>query len=88
MLYAGGVTDGRGLVAALALGCDAVAMGTRFWACEESLGNARLRQRLVEGGGDDTSTFHMVAMAKYRFASSAFTDVAHVVALWSLRFVS
>jgi hypothetical protein len=54
VIYAGGVTDGRGLVAALAVGCDAVAMGTRFWACEESLGHPRLRQRLAEKGGDHT----------------------------------
>lgn len=30
MLAAGGVVSGRGLLAALALGCDGVVMGTRF----------------------------------------------------------
>ena len=34
---AGGIADGRGLAAALMLGADGVVVGTRFWACEESL---------------------------------------------------
>jgi nitronate monooxygenase len=34
---AGGIADGRGLAAALALGADGVVVGTRFWAAEEAL---------------------------------------------------
>ncbi len=37
LLAAGGITDGRGLAAALMLGADGVVCGTRFWASAEAL---------------------------------------------------
>ncbi len=54
VLAAGGIADGRGLVAALALGAAGVLIGTRFYAAEESLPSPALKERLVAGGGDDT----------------------------------
>lgn len=48
VLAAGGIMDGRGLVAALALGCDGVVLGTRLWASQESKGKPSVKQRLVE----------------------------------------
>ena len=47
ILAAGGIVDGRGLVAALALGCDGVVLGTRLWASLETLGPASFRERLA-----------------------------------------
>src|SRR4029077_14082206 len=41
VIAAGGIADARGLIAALALGAEAVQMGTAFLACEES-GASRL----------------------------------------------
>ena len=41
IVAAGGITDGRGLAAALMLGADGVLMGTRFLAAEEIVGRAR-----------------------------------------------
>lgn len=54
VLAAGGLVDGRGLVAALALGADGVWMGTRFIATEEARGHANYKSRIVEIDEDGT----------------------------------
>ncbi len=54
VLAAGGIADGRGLVAALALGACGALIGTRFYAAEEAIGSDAVKRRLVERGGDDT----------------------------------
>jgi nitronate monooxygenase len=54
VLAAGGVSDGRGLAAAIMLGAEGVLVGTRLFATEEALGNSAMKQRLVEASGDDT----------------------------------
>jgi nitronate monooxygenase len=54
VLAAGGVADGRGLAAALALGADGVVVGTRFWASPEALVSPRAHQRAIGASGDDT----------------------------------
>jgi NAD(P)H-dependent flavin oxidoreductase YrpB (nitropropane dioxygenase family) len=55
VIAAGGIADGRGLVAALALGAQAVIMGTRFVATEESTPMAsHHRERILEATADDT----------------------------------
>src|SRR5690242_10565387 len=54
VVAAGGVSDGRGLAAALALGADGAVVGTRFWATPEALVSPRAQQRAVAAGGDDT----------------------------------
>ena len=48
VVAAGGMVHGRGLAAALALGCDGAVLGTRLWACAEALGHESFKQRLVE----------------------------------------
>ena len=47
VLAAGGITDGRGVAAALALGCDGAVLGTRLWASQEALNKASLKDQLV-----------------------------------------
>lgn len=54
VLAAGGVADGRGLAAALALGADGVLVGSRFWAATEALVALRAQQHALLSGGDDT----------------------------------
>ncbi|TVU05460.1 hypothetical protein EJB05_48625 [Eragrostis curvula] len=48
VIAAGGIVDGRGYVAALALGAQGVCLGTRFLATEESFAHPFYKQRLVE----------------------------------------
>jgi len=54
VIACGGFSDGRGLVAALALGADAVSMGTRFMATREAPIHDSLKQKLVEASELDT----------------------------------
>lgn len=48
VIASGGIADGRGLVAALALGADAVNMGTRFMCTAEAPIHPAIKQRIVE----------------------------------------
>src|SRR6185369_6733782 len=54
VIAAGGIADARGIVAALALGAEAVQMGTAFLACEESGAGPLHRQALREGNAGYT----------------------------------
>jgi len=55
VVAAGGFADGRGLVAALALGADAVLMGTRFMATKECRGHPAWKEWLVNAAETDTA---------------------------------
>jgi NAD(P)H-dependent flavin oxidoreductase YrpB (nitropropane dioxygenase family) len=54
VLAAGGVADGRGLAAALALGADGVLLGTRFLATDESPIAKGFKQAILDSDGHDT----------------------------------
>ncbi|HET7415627.1 MAG TPA: nitronate monooxygenase family protein [Arthrobacter sp.] len=54
VVAAGGIGDGSGLVAALALGADGVSMGTRFLATKESPAPPSYKRAIVASGGNDT----------------------------------
>jgi NAD(P)H-dependent flavin oxidoreductase YrpB (nitropropane dioxygenase family) len=54
VVAAGGFADGRGLVAALALGASGIAMGTRFLLTAESPVPEHVKRRYIEAGIDDT----------------------------------
>jgi nitronate monooxygenase len=54
VIAAGGFADGRGLVAALALGAEAVLMGTRFMATRESPIHPTVKEWLVQSSERDT----------------------------------
>jgi NAD(P)H-dependent flavin oxidoreductase YrpB (nitropropane dioxygenase family) len=54
VIAAGGIADGRGLVAALALGAEAVWVGTRFVASREANAHEEYKRRIVQAGERDT----------------------------------
>jgi enoyl-[acyl-carrier protein] reductase II len=54
VLAAGGIADGRGLAAVLALGAAGAQVGTRFAATEESSAHANYKQAIVEAKDTDT----------------------------------
>jgi len=54
VLAAGGVSDGRGLAAALMLGAEGALVGTRLFASQEAFGSEAMKARIVESTGDDT----------------------------------
>ncbi|MBI1818349.1 MAG: nitronate monooxygenase [Deltaproteobacteria bacterium] len=54
VLAAGGIVDGRQLVAALALGAQGVVVGTRFIATPEAQAAPKYREAIVQSGEADT----------------------------------
>src|SRR5262249_38650838 len=55
VLAAGGIADGRGLAAALALGAEGVLVGTRFLATDESPLHPNFKQAIVRSAGHHTT---------------------------------
>lgn len=55
VIASGGIMDGRGLAAALALGAEAVQMGTAFLTCVESGASAAYRAALMDAREDQTA---------------------------------
>jgi nitronate monooxygenase len=74
VVAAGGILDGRGLVAALALGAAGVLMGTRFLATRESGAPDAHKKRLLEAGGEDTVVTDMLSGRPARVVRNALTD--------------
>lgn len=61
VIAAGGIADGRGMAAAMALGAEAVQLGTRFAATVESSAHEFYKQKIVEAkDGDTVLTYHNI----------------------------
>ncbi len=56
VIAAGGIADGRGLVAALALGAQGIQMGTRFVCTTECTAHDNYKQRIMRAGDRSTMT--------------------------------
>ena len=54
VIAAGGIADGRGMAAALALGADGVQVGTRFAVTLESSAHDNYKKAIVDAGDGDT----------------------------------
>ena len=64
VLAAGGIADGRGLAAALALGAAGALIGTRFQATVEALVDPAIAKAIVEGRGQDTERSSVLDIAR------------------------
>jgi enoyl-[acyl-carrier protein] reductase II len=75
VIAAGGIVDGRGILAALSLGAEGVQIGTRFAATIESSAHENYKQEIVKSGDQDTTLafkkIGLVRMMKNDFAIRA-----------------
>ncbi|AFS78642.1 enoyl-[acyl-carrier protein] reductase FabI [Gottschalkia acidurici 9a] len=72
VIAAGGIADGRGLIAALALGAKGVQIGTRFVCTNECVAHDNFKQVILKAGDRDAivtgrSTGHPVRAIKNKF---------------------
>lgn len=74
VLAAGGVMDGRGLVAALALGAEGVLVGTRFLTAPESGAFPAYRKALLAATETDTVVTHAPTGRPARSVRNMLTD--------------
>jgi enoyl-[acyl-carrier protein] reductase II len=74
VVAAGGLADGRGLVAALALGASGVWMGTRFVASEEALAHSNYKHRIVEIDEEGTVITRCQSGKPCRLIRNRFTE--------------
>lgn len=94
MIASGGFADGRGLVAALALGADGINMGSRFMCTTESPIHQNVKDAIVAGSELNTELIFRTLRNTGRVASNTvsrevveildkggqFDDIAHLVA--------
>jgi enoyl-[acyl-carrier protein] reductase II len=75
VIAAGGIADGRGILAALSLGAEGVQIGTRFAATVESSAHLNYKKKVVEAKDDGTTLafkkIGLVRMLKNDFAYRA-----------------
>lgn len=75
VIAAGGIADGRGMAAALALGAEGVQVGTRFAATQESSAHPAYKAAVVEAGDRDT-VVALQALTPVRLIKNAFSQQA------------
>ncbi|KAI8613222.1 putative dioxygenase [Chytriomyces sp. MP71] len=93
-LASGGIGDGRGLAAALALGAEGVNMGTRFMATQEAPIHENVKKQMVQSKEVDTvhlfrtmrntarfykNSVAVQALEIERTEGSKFSDIQHLV---------
>lgn len=72
---AGGLCDGRGLVAALALGAEGIGMGTRFIPTRECPIPLHVKQLLVRSGEDDAQVTPLITGTRCRGLRSRIVEL-------------
>ena len=76
IIAAGGIADGRGILAALSLGAEGVQIGTRFAVTEESSAHPNYKQKILFAKDNDTilvlKKIGAARMIKNEFAKTAY----------------
>jgi nitronate monooxygenase len=74
IIGSGGIADARGLVAALALGCDGVNMGTRFMATKEAPIHQKVKEAIVANDERSTNLIFRTLHNTARVVKNAVSD--------------
>ncbi len=73
VIAAGGIADGRGIIAAMSLGAEGVQLGTRFAASLESSAHEVYKKKIVDSKENDT-TLILKNLALARIIKNDFSD--------------
>ena len=74
VVAAGGIVNGKGLKAALALGAQGVLIGTRFIVTKESMAPDSYKQRILESSSDNTTVTDVFTGMYARVLRNTFTE--------------
>ena len=74
VIASGGIGDGRGMAAALALGAEGINMGTRFCATQEALIHPAIKQAMVAASERDTRLIFRTLHNTARIYKNAIAD--------------
>ncbi|WP_080874878.1 NAD(P)H-dependent flavin oxidoreductase [Oceanobacillus timonensis] len=74
VIASGGIVDGRGLMAALALGAEGIEMGTRFIATKEVQAHINYKKAIVAAGEGDTVVIKRSLGTPARALRTPFTE--------------
>lgn len=75
VVAAGGIADGRGFMAALALGAQGVQMGTRFAATHESAAHPRFKEAILKVESDGTTITGRTTVGPTRGIKNKLTEM-------------
>jgi len=78
LIAAGGIATGRGMLAAMVLGADAVQIGSRFVASNEASSHASFKRKVVEAKEGDTQ-LTLKELAPVRLLKNKFYDDLQVL---------
>jgi nitronate monooxygenase len=74
VIAAGGISDARGFVAALALGAEGILMGTRFMACQECNTHPKVKEWLLQLHETDTMLIQRSMKNTSRVVRTPYTE--------------
>ena len=74
VIASGGIADGRGMAAAMALGAEGINMGTRFYVTQEAPVHDNIKQAMVRGSERDTALLYRTLKNTARVYRNAIAD--------------